>query len=125
MRADGSKPATCGTEESIGTTGDATTETIGREEYYRELDKYKSKVPMDDITIGTTINDGNTSCMTTCTASNLDDNPSQGSYAYEAEDADGENMQGALTSCVDTHWFRVPEMLYGSIDYGHEVDYGH
>lgn len=56
--ADGSKLATGGTEESRGTTGDATTETIGREEYYREWDKYKSKVPMDDMSIETTINDG-------------------------------------------------------------------
>lgn len=82
---------------------------------------------MDDVTIETTINDGNTSCMATSTASDLDDNPSQGSYAYEAEYADGENMQDALTSCaltscVGTSWFRAPELRYGSIDYGQEVD---
>lgn len=86
------------------------------------MDKYKSKFPIDDVTIETSINDGNTSCMATCTASDLDDNSFQGSYAYGAEDAGGENMQGALTSCVGTRWFRAPELLYGSIDYGLEVD---
>ncbi|KAG6418871.1 hypothetical protein SASPL_121077 [Salvia splendens] len=64
--------------------------------------------------------DGAASCLATCTTSDLED-PFQQSYSYEAEEgrADG---NGALTSCVGTRWFRAPELLYGSINYGQEID---
>lgn len=35
---------------------------------------------------------------------------------------DEENELGCFTSCVGTRWFRAPELLYGSRDYGLEVD---
>ena len=64
--------------------------------------------------------DGAASCLATCTTSDLED-PFQQSYSYEAEEGrvDG---SGALTSCVGTRWFRAPELLYGSINYGLEID---
>ncbi|XP_057764730.1 cyclin-dependent kinase F-1 [Salvia miltiorrhiza] len=64
--------------------------------------------------------DGAASCLATCTTSDLED-PFQHSYSYEGEEGrvDG---NGPLTSCVGTRWFRAPELLYGSTNYGLEID---
>ncbi|KAG6431760.1 hypothetical protein SASPL_109843 [Salvia splendens] len=43
------------------------------------------------------------------------------SYSYEAEKGRVDE-NGSLTSCVGTRWFRAPELLYGSTNYGLEVD---
>ncbi|KAF8034345.1 hypothetical protein BT93_C0596 [Corymbia citriodora subsp. variegata] len=94
---------------------------ITREAYLREVDEFKAKNPRHEIDKETSIFDGNTSCLATCTTSDIEGDPFKGSYAYEAEEA-GEDVQGLLTSCVGTRWFRAPELLYGSTDYGLEVD---
>ncbi|CAN6540981.1 cyclin-dependent kinase F-1-like [Malus sylvestris] len=90
--------------------------TMSKEEYFRVLDEVKAKGLDKD----TNVPDGDTSCLATCTASDVDDDLFRGSYSYEAEGGDDRN--GALTSCVGTRWFRAPELLYGSIDYGLEID---
>lgn len=63
--------------------------------------------------------DGAASCVATYTTSDQED-PFQHSYSYEAEEGLGPN--GSLTSCVGTRWFRAPELLYGSTEYGLEID---
>ncbi|KAK9102724.1 hypothetical protein Sjap_019978 [Stephania japonica] len=57
--------------------------------------------------------DGNTSCLATCTTSDLEDD------ALKRHRDDG---NGGMTSCVGTRWYRAPELLYGSVDYGQEID---
>ncbi|KAL5537780.1 hypothetical protein UlMin_044436 [Ulmus minor] len=92
-------------------------ETISKEEYFRVLDELKPK----DFDEEAAAQDGNTSCLATCTTSDIEDDPFKTSYSYEAEDVE-DDKQGCLTSCVGTRWFRAPELLYGSTDYGLEVD---
>lgn len=76
---------------------------------------------MDDIEKDTNIPDGNTSCLATCTTSDMDNDPMRTSFSFEAlEEEDKEH--GGFTSCVGTRWFRAPELLYGSINYGLEID---
>ncbi|KAK4479152.1 hypothetical protein RD792_014663 [Penstemon davidsonii] len=55
----------------------------------------------------------------TSTMSDQED-PFQQPYSYETEGED--NGNGQLTSCVGTRWFRSPELLYGSTNYGPEID---
>ncbi|KAF3779256.1 Cyclin-dependent kinase F-1 [Nymphaea thermarum] len=43
------------------------------------------------------------------------------SPCHDSENDMGENEQG-LTSCVGTRWYRAPELLYGSTNYGLEID---
>lgn len=89
------------------------------EEYLRVLDEVKAK----DFDKETNIYDGDTSCLATCTTSDIDeDEPFKSSYSYDAEEVGDDNRQGCLTSCVGTRWFRAPELLYGSTDYGLEID---
>ncbi|KAG6416327.1 hypothetical protein SASPL_123755 [Salvia splendens] len=60
-------------------------------------------------------------CLAICNLlSDLED-PFQQSYSYEAEEGQVDG-NGALTSCVGTRWFRAPELLYGSTNYGLEID---
>lgn len=74
----------------------------------------------NDVDEESITHDGAASCLATCTTSDLED-PFQHSYSYEAEGGrvDG---NGPLTSCVGTRWFRAPELLYGSTNYGLEID---
>ncbi|XP_061343841.1 cyclin-dependent kinase F-1-like [Gastrolobium bilobum] len=95
--------------------------TICHEEYFRVLDEMKTKSSADDIDKDTNIPDGNTSCLATCTTSDLDNDPLITSFSYEVREGEGKEL-GCLTSCVGTRWFRAPELLYGSTDYGLEVD---
>ncbi|KAL1329450.1 hypothetical protein AAHE18_12G041500 [Arachis hypogaea] len=95
--------------------------TVLREEYFRVLDELKTKRSADDIDKDTNIPDGNTSCLATCTTSDIDDDPLKSSFTYEAREDEGEES-GCLTSCVGTRWFRAPELLYGSTNYGLEID---
>ncbi|POO00905.1 Serine/threonine protein kinase [Trema orientale] len=92
--------------------------SIGKEEYFRVLDEIKAK----ELEKETNIQDGDTSCQATCTTSDIDVDPFKGSYSYEAEDVGDDRQGGCLTSCVGTRWFRAPELIFGSTDYGLEVD---
>lgn len=83
-----------------------------------ELDEFKSKEAMSEIDKET--QDGDTSCLATCTTSEAEEDPFGGSFSYEAEGGDDGN--GPLTSCVGTRWYRSPELLYGSTKYGPEID---
>ncbi|CAB4288444.1 unnamed protein product [Prunus armeniaca] len=91
--------------------------TMSKEEYFRVLDEVKAK----ELDKETSVPDGDTSCLATCTTSDIEDDILKGSYSYEAEEG-GDDRNGALTSCVGTRWFRAPELLYGSTDYGLEID---
>ncbi|KAH6818243.1 CDK-activating kinase 1AT [Perilla frutescens var. frutescens] len=73
-----------------------------------------------DVDEESVTHDGAASCLATCTTSDLED-PFQHPYSYEAEEGrvDG---NAPLTSCVGTRWFRAPELLYGSTNYGLEID---
>lgn len=95
--------------------------TVSREEYFRVLDELKTKSSIDDTDKDTNFQDGNTSCLATCTTSDIEDDIMKSSFTYEAEE-EGGSEQGGLTSCVGTRWFRAPELLYGSPDYGLEID---
>lgn len=93
---------------------------ISREEYIQELNDFKS------TSIGVTnkeanFHDGDTSCLATCTTSELEDDPLKSSFSYDIESY-GEAKAGALTSCVGTRWYKAPELLFGSTDYGLEID---
>ncbi|XP_075669264.1 cyclin-dependent kinase F-1 [Castanea sativa] len=94
--------------------------TISKEEYFRQLDEFKSK-NVDETDEETNVHDGDASCLATCTTSDIEDDPFKNSYSYEAEGG-GDDGQGCLTSCVGTRWFRAPELLFGSTDYGLEID---
>ncbi|KAF8393389.1 hypothetical protein HHK36_021632 [Tetracentron sinense] len=94
--------------------------TMSKEEYFKELDDLKAKDSVDETDKETNFNDGDTSCLATYTTSDMEDNPFKSSYSYEAE-SEGDRS-GALTSCVGTRWFRAPELLYGSMDYGQDID---
>ncbi|XVF49162.1 hypothetical protein PTKIN_Ptkin03bG0246500 [Pterospermum kingtungense] len=97
-------------------------EDIRNEEYLRQLVELKAKRhSADETDKETSINDGDTSCLATGTISDIEDDPLKSSFSYDAEDS-GADRQGALTSCVGTRWFRAPELLYGSTDYGLAVD---
>ncbi|KAG6723629.1 cyclin-dependent kinase F-1 [Carya illinoinensis] len=95
--------------------------TISKEEYFRQLDEVKAKKAVDETDKETNFYDGNASCLATCSTSDIEDDPFESSYSYEAGEG-GDNRQGCLTSCVGTRWFRAPELLYGSIDYSLEID---
>ncbi|CAL1359655.1 unnamed protein product [Linum trigynum] len=70
----------------------------------------------------TTTRDGNVSCLATGTASEYGDDGSRSPNSYDDNDDDDRPQEGCFTSCVGTRWFRAPELLYGSTDYGMEVD---
>ncbi|KAL8139842.1 hypothetical protein V2J09_005863 [Rumex salicifolius] len=97
-----------------------------KQEFFRELVERKARnrnPSMDELDKDSYIPDGDTSCLATCTASELDDDPLKGSFTYEMEEEEeGDDRCGPLTSCVGTRWFKSPELLYGSTNYGLEVD---
>ncbi|WCJ42500.1 Cyclin-dependent kinase F-1 [Euphorbia peplus] len=86
-------------------------------ESFRETGESKAHDYLDE----TSIRDGDTSCLATGTASDMGDEFMRSTYNYETDEVDNERY-GLLTSCVGTRWFRAPELLYGSTDYGLEVD---
>ncbi|CAI8619780.1 unnamed protein product [Vicia faba] len=90
-------------------------------EYFSVLDELKTKRFVDDIEKDSSIPDGNTSCLATCTTSDMDNDPMRTSFSYEAMEQE-DKEHGGLTSCVGSRWFRAPELLYGSINYGLEID---
>ena len=92
-----------------------------KEEIFRHLFEQKAKAAAtDDTDKDSNILDGDNSCLATCTTSEVEDDLLKGSYTYEPDG--GENRYGPLTSCVGTRWFRAPELLYGSTNYGVEID---
>lgn len=92
-----------------------------REEYFKVLDELKTKRSADDFDKDTNIQDGNTSCLATCTTSDLEDDFFQSSFICEAQEGE-DDERSYLTSCVGTRWYTAPELLYGSTNYGLEID---
>lgn len=94
---------------------------LSKEDFFRNLVMLKAKAAATDETDrDSNTPDGDNSCLATCTASEVEDDLLKGSHTYEPDA--GEENYGPLTSCVGTRWFRAPELLYGSIDYGVEID---
>ncbi|XP_010438365.1 PREDICTED: cyclin-dependent kinase F-1 [Camelina sativa] len=97
-------------------------EAMSKDEYFRQVEELKAKqVVRDDTDKDSNVHDGDTSCLATCTVSEMDDDLGGNSFSYDADEALDET-QGLMTSCVGTRWFRPPELLYGSTMYGLEVD---
>ncbi|KAF5748571.1 CDK-activating kinase 1AT [Tripterygium wilfordii] len=95
--------------------------SISKEEYFREMDEVKAEISLDEMAKQTNVHDENTSCHATCTTGDIEEDPFKETCSYEAHE--GEDLRhGFWTSCVGTRWFRAPELLYGSTDYGLEVD---
>ncbi|KAD6118974.1 hypothetical protein E3N88_10245 [Mikania micrantha] len=92
----------------------------GTIEEYGPSDEFKSKDPFDETDKDTNFPDADTSCLATCTTSDVEEDFLKSNYSYETNDGGVES--GLLTSCVGTRWFRAPELLFGSENYGPEVD---
>lgn len=91
-------------------------------DHLQDLDDLKAKETVYEIDEDMKLNNADTSsCRATCTTSDIEDDPFKSSYSYEA-DGGRDDESGALTSCVGTRWFRAPELLYGSTEYGQEID---
>ncbi|KAK2397783.1 cyclin-dependent kinase F-1 [Trifolium repens] len=98
-------------------------EKMSHDEYFRVLDDLKIKShTYDTDDKDTNTHEGNNSCLATCTTSDDDDDAWKNSLPYEGDEDGGNEEHGFLTSCVGTRWFRAPELLYGSTNYGLEVD---
>ncbi|XP_009803573.1 cyclin-dependent kinase F-1 [Nicotiana sylvestris] len=85
-----------------------------------ESDELRSRF-LDDIDKDSNIQDGDTSCLATGTMSNVEEDLLPGTYSYDVED-DEHDCFPPLTSCVGTRWYKAPELLYGSTNYGPEID---
>ncbi|XVF88568.1 hypothetical protein PTKIN_Ptkin19aG0061100 [Pterospermum kingtungense] len=97
-------------------------EDASKEEYFRRLVELKAKRhAADETEKDTNIDDGDASCVATGTISDVEDGSLKSSFSFKAEEG-WDEKHGALTSCVGTRWYRAPELLYGSTDYGLEVD---
>lgn len=92
-------------------------ETLTAADYLHELDQLRAKSSDVDKMC---LQDGDASCLATCSTGDIEDDPFRASYSYDLEGI-GEDS-GAFTSCVGTRWFRAPELLYGSTNYGLEID---
>ncbi|KAK6941501.1 Protein kinase domain, partial [Dillenia turbinata] len=92
-----------------------------QEEYLKQLDELKNKDSLSEIDKEFNLNDGDTSCLATCTNSDYEDDFLKNSYSYDAEEG-GNDGYGQMTSCIGTRWYRAPELLYGSMVYGPEID---
>ncbi|KAG6480474.1 hypothetical protein ZIOFF_063974 [Zingiber officinale] len=94
---------------------------VGVDEYMKELYGLKTRNMMYDSDKDMSLQDGDTSCLATCSTGDIDLDPFKSSYTNEVQE-DLVDESGALTSCVGTRWFRAPELLYGSTSYGQEID---
>ncbi|KAF8667936.1 hypothetical protein HU200_052564 [Digitaria exilis] len=92
-------------------------ETLTAADYLHELDQLRAKSSDIDKM---SLQDGDASCLATCSTGDTEDDSFRASYSYDVEGI-GEDA-GAFTSCVGTRWFRAPELLYGSTNYGLEID---
>ncbi|EER88406.1 hypothetical protein BDA96_10G191500 [Sorghum bicolor] len=108
-------------EEPTSYESDATAgqepETLTAADYLHELDLLRAKSSDVDKM---SLQDGDASCLATCSTGDIEDDPFRASDSYNVEGI-GEDS-GAFTSCVGTRWFRAPELLYGSTNYGLEID---
>jgi len=77
---------------------------MSHEDYFRVLDEMKTKSYSYDTDKEANTLDGNTSCLATCTTSDIDDEVCKGSFTYEAEE-EGGNELVCLTSCDGTRCF--------------------
>ncbi|XP_071729482.1 cyclin-dependent kinase F-1 [Rutidosis leptorrhynchoides] len=93
---------------------------LGTIEEYGPSDEFKSKESFYDTDKETNFPDADTSCLATCTTSDVEDDILKSNYSYETND--GGTESGQLTSVVGTRWFRAPELLFGSTNYGAEID---
>ncbi|KAF5181944.1 Cyclin-dependent kinase [Thalictrum thalictroides] len=101
--------------ENISEIENARVETLENQEQERK--DFKAEVL--DGTDKNNFHEGNTSCLANCTR-DMEDDPLNSSYSNDREgNRDG---SGTFTSCVGTRWFKAPELLYGSTDYGLEID---
>ncbi|KAG8094458.1 hypothetical protein GUJ93_ZPchr0012g19730 [Zizania palustris] len=96
-------------------------ERLTAADYLHEMDQLRARSTLGDVD-KMSLQDGNASCLATCSTGDIDDDPFRASYSYEAEEGMLVEESGAFTSCVGTRWFRAPELLYGSTNYGQEVD---
>ncbi|PIA64900.1 hypothetical protein AQUCO_00100401v1 [Aquilegia coerulea] len=102
--------------ENISEIENACVETLENQEQERTDFKAESL----DGTDNNNFEEGNTSCLANCTTNDMEDDPFNTSNSNDIEwNRDG---SGTLTSCVGTRWFKAPELLYGSTDYGLEID---
>ncbi|KAG2606261.1 hypothetical protein PVAP13_4NG137400 [Panicum virgatum] len=92
-------------------------ETLTAADYLHELDQLRTNSSDADKM---SLQDGDASCLATCSTGDIEDDPFRASYSYDGEGVGEES--GAFTSCVGTRWFRAPELLYGSTNYGLEID---
>lgn len=111
-----------GTEEELPSDGpdihvSQEPETLTAADYLHELDQLRAKSSDVDKM---SLQDGNASCLATCSTGDIEDDPFRASCTYDLEGMGEES--GAFTSCVGTRWFRAPELLYGSTNYGLEID---
>ncbi|KVI01260.1 cyclin-dependent kinase F-1 [Cynara cardunculus var. scolymus] len=95
---------------------------LGTIEEYGTSDEFKTKDTFDEVDKETNIPDVDTSCLATCTTSDVEEDFFKSNYSYEANEAGGNDESALLTSCVGTRWFRAPELLFGSTNYGAEID---
>ncbi|XP_010540963.1 PREDICTED: cyclin-dependent kinase F-1 [Tarenaya hassleriana] len=114
----------CETSSQKGCDDGHKQEPVSKDEYFRQIEELKAKrVVEDDTDKESNLHDGDTSCLATCTVSDLeDDDLRRTSFSYDADEVWDDGTQGLMTSCVGTRWFRPPELLYGSTKYGLEVD---
>ncbi|GMH13687.1 hypothetical protein Nepgr_015528 [Nepenthes gracilis] len=118
------KPEVISTNDNLSQQdpGNQEQQFMTKEEIFRELVEHKAEsFAIDEIDKESNVYDGDTSCLATCTTGEVEDDPLKGSYLYELEEGE-DDRYGPLTSCVGTRWYRAPELLYGSIDYGIEID---
>ncbi|XP_020574863.1 cyclin-dependent kinase F-1 [Phalaenopsis equestris] len=94
---------------------------LNEHEYLVEVEDIKAKYS-DETDMDTSLHDGDVSCLATCSTDDIEDAPFKSSYSYEVAEGRADDESGTMTSCVGTRWFRAPELLYGSTNYGQEVD---
>ncbi|CAL9121021.1 cyclin-dependent kinase F-1 [Musa acuminata AAA Group] len=95
---------------------------VNEDDYMKDLYGMRAKNMMYDSDKDMSLQDGDTSCLATCSTGDIEVDPLKGSYTYDEAQDDIVDESGALTSCVGTRCFRAPELLYGSTSYGQEVD---
>ncbi|KAJ6799315.1 cyclin-dependent kinase F-1 [Iris pallida] len=96
---------------------------INEEAYLQEVGVLKAKYPDYGTDREISLQDGEASCLATCSTGDIEEDPFIGStYSYDAAGGGENDESGALTSCVGTRWYRAPELLYGATNYGQEVD---
>lgn len=94
---------------------------LNEEDYLQQLDGFKKRHVTDDTDKESNLQDGDVSCLATCSTGEMEEDPDKGSY-FSVDDESAEHESGAFTSYVGTRWFRAPELLFGSTNYGLEID---